>query len=252
MVTDFRNLFFMNEREFEVGVIRPIDCMKEAFELIKADYWLLFAVSLVGILIGGATMYVLLGAMICGIMFCYLERIDGRQVSFDGLWKGFQWWLPGLIAVLIIAVPMVVVYMILYAPFIVAMVMGSKLNEGELVGLLAGALVIDLVVVVLMVCFHTLLIFVFPLIVDRNYGVWKAITTSMRAVWANLGGVAGLYGVGFVLSLAGMLAFCVGTYFVLPIIMAGNILAYRKVFPARGRNMEPPSPPNFSGAGSYR
>ncbi|MBK7705180.1 MAG: hypothetical protein IPJ30_05225 [Acidobacteria bacterium] len=68
----------MNQSEFQVGVIRPIECVKEAFELIKADYWLLFAVTLVGALIGGMTMYILLGAMMCGMFYCYLERIDGK------------------------------------------------------------------------------------------------------------------------------------------------------------------------------
>ncbi|MBK8810907.1 MAG: hypothetical protein IPN69_09280 [Acidobacteria bacterium] len=242
----------MNQSEFQVGVIRPIECVKEAFELIKADYWLLFAVTLVGALIGGMTMYILLGAMMCGMFYCYLERIDGRPVVFDGLWKGFQWWLPGLIVGLAMIVPMIIVYVVLYLPIIAAVVMGSKLSEGELIGLVAGAFGVDLVLIVAMVCFHTLLMFSFPLIVDRNLGAFAAMSLSARAVWNNLGGVAGLYGVGFVLSLAGMLAFCVGIYFVIPIIIAGNVLAYRKVFPAPGSTNVPPAPNVFQDAGTFR
>jgi hypothetical protein len=242
----------MNQNEFQVGVIKPIECMKEAFELIKPDYWLLFAITFVGFIISGVTMYILLGAMICGIFYCYLQRIDGRPVVFDGLWKGFQWWLPGLIVGLIMVVPVVIVYLVLYLPLVVAIVLGSKLSEGELLGLIGGAFAVDLVVIIIMVCFHTLLIFTFPLIVDRNLGAFQAMALSARAVWANLGGVAGLYGVGFVLSLLGTMVFCFGTYFVIPLIVAGNMVAYRKVFPAiAGRDL-PPAPTSFQDAGAYR
>jgi hypothetical protein len=241
----------MNQSEFTTGAIRPVECFKEAWELIKPDYWLLFAITLLGMVIAGGTMYVLLGAMMCGIFFCYLQRVDGQPVTLDGLWKGFQWWLPGLIVGLILIVPMFVVYLIIYFPFVAAILMGSKLSESEVIGLIAGAFAVDLVVIVLMVCFHTLLMFSFPLIVDRKLGAFAAMQLSAKAVWKNLKGVAGLYGVGFLLSLAGMAAFCFGTYFVIPLIIAGNMVAYRKVFPALGNEQFPPSPVAFHGSGTY-
>ncbi len=37
--------------------------------------------------------------------------------------------------------------------------------------------------------------------------------------------------VGFFVSLAGYLLFCIGVYLTLPIIFAANTVAYRKVFP---------------------
>ena len=83
-----------------------------------------------------------------------------------------------------------------------------------------------------MVCFHTLLIFSFPLIVDRGMGGFQSMKISAKAVWMNLGSVVGLIMVNFVLALIGYLALCVGVYFVIPIILAGNAVAYRKVFPA--------------------
>ena len=66
--------------EFNTGVIRPIECVREGWELIKNEYWLMFAISLVGGLLAGVTVYVLLGAMICGIFGCYLKKIDGEPV----------------------------------------------------------------------------------------------------------------------------------------------------------------------------
>jgi hypothetical protein len=221
----------MSDIQFNTGVIRPVECLKEGYELIKPDFWLLLAITFVGGIIGSASFCILLGAMVCGINYCYLGRLDGRKVSFDDLWKGFDWWRPGLVVAAFIVIPMAIVYGIIYAPLIVALAMGSKLGGDELMGLFVGALLLDLVLVVIMVCFHTLLIFAFPLIVDRKLGPIKAMTTSARAVLKNLGGVAGLIGAQFVLVFLGLLAVCIGVYLVMPVIIAGNMVAYRKVFP---------------------
>jgi uncharacterized membrane protein len=217
--------------DFQTGVIKPIECVKEGFELIKSDYWILFAATLVAGLIGAFTLYILMGAMACGMFYMYLRKIDGVTVTFDDLWKGFGWWLPGFVVMLFIVVPMIVVYGIIYIPFIMAAVMGPNLSSDELIGMLIGVMSVDLIFVIIMVCFHTLLMFSFPLIVDRDLSAVKAMTTSARAVLKNIGGVAGLIVVNFGLALVGELALCVGIYFVIPILIAGNVVAYRKVFP---------------------
>lgn len=238
----------MNNMEFRTGVIKPVECVKEGWELIKNDYWVLFAVGLVGGIIGGFTMYILLGAMFCGIFYCYLQAIDGKPVAFDGLWKGFSYFAPGLVVTLFIVIPMIFVYGIIYFPFIMAAVMGSNLSESEMMTLLFGAMAVDFVVIIIMVCFHTLLMFSFPLIVDRELSGIQAMKTSARAVWNNLGGVVGLILVNFGLMIVGYLALCIGFYFVIPIIIAGNAVAYRKVFPApTNRNFNPPPPQFYQG-----
>ncbi len=79
----------MYNPEFQTGVIRPVECFKEGWELIKSDYWILFAISLVGAMIGGFSLYILLGAMICGIYYCFLQKIDTGNVSFDDLVERF-------------------------------------------------------------------------------------------------------------------------------------------------------------------
>ncbi len=82
-----------------------------------------------------------------------------------------------------------------------------------------------------MVCVHSLLIFSFPLIIDRNLSSWEAIKLSARASLKNIGGIGGMIAVNLGLAIAGYLAFCIGLYLVIPIITAANVLAYRKVFP---------------------
>jgi len=239
--------------EFKTGVIRPVECFKEGWELIKDQYWLLFAITLVGALIGGFSMYILLGAMICGIYFCYLQKIDGKTISFDGLWFGFQKFLPSFVLMLFIMVPLIVVYVIIYVPVLMAAAMGSRLSSDELMQIFVAAIVVDTILIVLMTCVHTLLLFSFPLIIDRNLAAWQAIVLSAKAVWRNLGGIVGMLGVAIVVSIPLTILTCgIGAYFMMPIMFAGYAVAYRKVFPATdNQGFNPPPPSAFQGAGSY-
>lgn len=54
---------------------------------------------------------------------------------------------------------------------------------------------------------------------------------SAKAVWQNLSGVVGLFAVGIVVAIVGYLMLCIGIYLVLPLIIAANVVAYRKIFP---------------------
>ena len=226
----------MQNLEFNMGVIKPIECVREAWALIKDDYWILFAVTLTGALIGSILFYVLIGAMICGIFGCYLKKIDGGHVVFDDLWIGFKFFWPSLPVTVAIVVPMVVwiilMFITIYLPIVTAAVMGDKADDSLILGTFFAGFAIDIVVVVIMVCLHSLLIFCFPLIVDRGLSGWKSMKLSSRAVVKNLGGIGGMIALNFGLALLGELAFCIGLYLVIPIITAANLVAYRKVFPA--------------------
>ena len=43
----------MNPVEFKRGEIKPVECYKEAWELIRNQYWLLLGVIFVGGIVGG-------------------------------------------------------------------------------------------------------------------------------------------------------------------------------------------------------
>jgi uncharacterized membrane protein len=125
---------------------------------------------------------------------------------------------------------------------------GAQAGEAGLVGAFLVVGIIDLLVLIALVCFHTLLTFALPLIVDRNLGAVDAMKTSARAVWANVGGIAGLIVVNIGLGLVGYIALCIGIYFVIPIIIAGNVVAYRRVFPS----LESREPLNPTAPDSYK
>lgn len=220
----------MNQIEFKTGVIKPIECYKEGWELIKSQYLILFAVTIVGVMVSGFTLYILLGAMVCGIFKSYFRVLDGEQAGLDTLTGSLKYFKPGLLVAFLFVAPMFIVIGI-YAPMLYATMQGAIMTEAEIWAMLLRTLIFEFIFATVMVCLHTLLMFAFPLIVDRNLSGWQAVKTSAKAVWKNMNGVAGLWAVGFVISLIGLLLFCIGLYLTIPIILAGNAVAYRKVFP---------------------
>jgi uncharacterized membrane protein len=234
----------MNATEFRTGVIRPVEVYKEAWALMKDQYWMVLAVTFVGIIIGSAVPIVLIGPMVCGIYMCLFEKVEGRPVTFDRLFKGFDFFLPSLIVSVVVLGPVLVLIFVMYLPMIAIAMAGPRMSEAELIPFLVGTIVFELIVVFLMVCLHTLLMFAFPLIADRKLSGLQSMVVSAKAVWQNLGGVAGLFGVGFVLCIVGYLMLCIGIYLVLPIIFMANAVAYRKIFPRLDPGLLDPPPPS--------
>jgi len=225
----------MCDREFNTSAIKPVECLKEAWQLIKSDYWLLFAISLIGAMIAGLTIYVLLGAMVCGIIGVYLKKIDGGEVKFENLWDGMKYAVPSIPIALFFIIPVVVyvtaAFFTIYSPLITLAVMGEHVDTSVLWGTFLFAIAIDVVVAVGMTVIHSLIIFAFPLLVDRNLGAIDAIKLSARAALKNIGGIAGLIVLQFGIVLLGEMALCVGIYLTIPILTATSLVAYRKVFP---------------------
>lgn len=235
----------MLEPEFRTGVIRPVECYKEAWELMKDQYWLIFAVVLVGILVASIIPVIIVGPMMIGIYLCLLDKIDGGEVNFDRLFKGFDQFLPSLMLSILITLPVFVMIILIYVPMIMMAFAGPRMNESDLFVFIVGVIVVELVFGIFMVCFHTLLLFSFPLMADRRVSVMDSIKLSARAVWKNMGGVVGLFGVGFVVAIIGYLMLCIGLYLVLPLIFMANAVAYRKIFPSLGQPRSMPPPPSY-------
>jgi hypothetical protein len=242
----------MQEPEFQTGVIKPIECVREAWGLIKKDYWLLIGISIVGAMVGALTVYVLIGAMICGIFTCYFKCIDGEKVVFDDLWAGMKFFRPSLGVTIAIIGPLVAwiltMFVTLYLPLITTAMLGTKADDSTLLATFGVGLAVDVAVAIVMVGFHSLLIFCFPLIVDRGMSSWESMKLSARASLKNMGGIGGMILINMLLAFLGELVFCIGIYLMIPLITAANLVAYRKVFPSpHKRNFDPPPPGAYAG-----
>ncbi len=242
----------MSEIQFKTGVIQPVECMKEGWELIKDQYWLIFAITLVGMIIASVVPFgILLGAMICGIYYCLFQKLNGQAVTFEGLFKGFDYLVPGLVASLVLIVPAVILAIGAYIPLIlmqISMMQSKNPDPNVMVGYFSFFAVEMLVLWVVLGTIHTFLFFAYPLIVEYKLSGIAAFKLSAKAVWKNLGGIIGFVALEVVMAIIGYALCLVGVYLMIPIMFAGALVAYRKVFPPSNI---PPSPSAYQNAGSY-
>jgi uncharacterized membrane protein len=238
-----------NTSEFNTGVVAPFECLKEGWATIKDQYWLFLGISLVVMLIGGAVPIVLIGPMMCGLYLCLFRKKRGEPVEFGDLFKGFDYFVPGLVAAAIQTVPMFIVlvpsYLIFFAFTIATLPHDRNARaQGPPAGFFIGMMLFVLVMVTVGLAIQVLFVFAYPLIVDRKLSGWDAIKTSARASMKNFGGVLGLILLNAGLGILGVLACYVGVFFVIPITFATHAAAYRRVFPEiEPALMSPPPPP---------
>lgn len=243
-----------NLTDFNRGVIKPVECLKEGWELIKGQYWLFFGICVVGMLIGGAFAIVLMGPMMCGIFLCLFQHMRGEQVRFETLFKGFDYFGQAVIATLIQMIPAVIIIVPTYLIMMVAMLAlsssSSRSGGGDVAaaGFFISMIVMFIVVFVMSIVLGILFMFTFPLIVDRKLSGVDAVKTSIKAAMANFGGVCGLMVLNAVLTFAGVLLCYVGALFVIPITMTAQAVAYRRVFPEVPHSLPTPPPPPASWA----
>lgn len=242
-----------NMTSFNRSAIAPVECLKAGFEAIKDQYWLFLGIALVAMLIGGAVPIVLIGPMMCGLYLCLLARMRGEAVEFGLLFKGFDYFVNGLIAAAIQTVPMFLIlvpsYLIIFVFTVATMPHdGSARDAGPPVGFFVGMFLFVVVMVGSSLIIHTLFLFAYPLIVDRKLSGWDAIKTSARAAMNNVGGLLGLILLNFCLGILGALACYVGLIFILPISFASYAAAYRQVFPEMPQTFPSPPPPPASWA----
>lgn len=242
----------MSEIKFKTGVIKPIECLKEGWELIKDQYWLSFGITFVGIILAGVIPFgVGLGAMFCGIYYCMLQKMNGKPMEFSELFKGFNYFLPGLVATLVLIIPSFILGVIAYIPLIIMQIRISTSpnpDPNEIFGYFGFFMAEMLVLWLILGSIHAFLLFTYPLIIEHNLAGLDAFKLSAKAVWNNLGGVVAFITAELILGIIGYLFCFVGVYFTLPIMFAGALVAYRKVFPApTERNFNPPSPQFYQG-----
>lgn len=222
--------------EFNRGVVKPVECLKAGWALIKDQYWLFFGIVIVGMLIAGAApLGILLGPMMCGIYLCFFAKMRGEPLKFELLFKGFEYFGQSVLAGIIQVVPMVVLMSLIYIPMFAMQIFiqpgkNNEPNPAVVFGLLGAVFGLIFLAAVISGLIMILFVFTFPLIVERKLPAIAALKTSARAVLGNIGGMLGLWFFSFLLHLAGMMLCIFGLYLVMPITMAGYAIAYRKIF----------------------
>lgn len=244
-----------NPIEFNRGAIAPLECIKEGWALIKDQYWLFFGITVVGLLIGGLVPVVLLGPMMVGIFLCLQQRQRNQPVEFGFLFKGFDQFVPSLIVAVLKMIPIFIV-LIPYYIFIFAMMAamprgrpGPDESQAFLFTYLGFEFLFLIVIMAVSILVEIFFMFAFPLVADRKMSGLDAVKLSIKAGRANMGGVLGLMLLNALFTIVGVLACIIGVYFYLPVAIASQAVAYRRVFPDIGQfGQYPPPPPPQSWA----
>jgi uncharacterized membrane protein len=243
------------QSDFRVGVIKPVECIKEGWALIKDQYWLFFGLTIVAMLLGGAVPIVLIGPMMVGLFMCFFERMGSRPIEFGLLFKGFDQFVPGLIVTAIKVVPILIIlvpfYFIMVATMMVTMPRGEVSPEDSmrfLTSFFGLEIIFVLVIMVVSICVEVFFMFAYPLVADRKLSGLDAVKLSIKAGKANFGGMVGLMLLNALLGFAGVFLCFVGAYLYLPIAFASQAVAYRRVFPETSQIFASPPPPPASWA----
>ncbi len=232
--------------EFRSGVISPVECVKEGWQLIKDQYWLFLGITLVAMLVGGAVPVVIIGPMMIGLYMCLFAKMRGEPVEFGMLFKGFDYFTQGLVAAAIQTLPVILIMAVGQVIFVAftMIIMPTQRRRGDAsqCSSLDWSIFVLFAMIVSLVI-HSLFLFAYPLIADRNLPGLDAIKLSYRAALQNLGGIIGLILLVTGMGILGVLACYVGAFLVMPISFASYAVAYRRVFPETGSLGGPAPPP---------
>lgn len=208
----------------------PLRCYLEGKDLLGETYWLFLGICLLGALIGGLIPVVLLGPAYCGIAICFLSRARGEHVVLDQLFKGFDYFVPGLIATLVY----VGVFMVLFIPFIIMFIAGTAMiSSGEaILGLVGGCLLAFTYISWILLAIIGWMVYIFAtiMIVDKKVDGLPAMQYAFKGVLKNFWGVVGTMIVGQLMLMAGMMMCFVPGILLIPMIFAGHFMAYWKIF----------------------
>lgn len=252
----------MTNNDFYPSAINAGDCVSNAWNLVKRNYGMYLGIALVGMILSGCIPCVslfLVGPILGGIYYVLLREMRGEPVEFGMMFKGFEKFVPLMVIGLIQAIPEIIGQILR----VVVQVGNFSLSGGrdkdfqffapngpELLasGLLVVVAIIALVLIVFGIAWRVLLFFAIPIALERDLGPVEAMKLSAKAAMSNIGGLIVLFIFEFLIALLGIIALCIGIFFVIPIIYAANAFAYRQVFPLIQQkfNMSPP-PPNAYG-----
>jgi hypothetical protein len=266
---------------FNKGAVYPSECISEAWEIIKDRYWIFLLFVLIEVLIIvfiPIVRWFLYGPMMVGIYYAALQKQKERPISAETFLKGFSIFLSAMVigliesglqllndilSVMFNGVGLILQMLNLDMDKLLKPPRGSAMLATdpnlELLGASVALIIIFVVIILLFsiaVSFAWRITFIFalPLLADHpELNIGEALSLGARAGWSNAGGLIVLMILQTLVGLLGLLALCIGIFFVMPVIEVSNVAAYRMVFPdvqpPPSMYNEPPRPEYYTGFG---
>lgn len=210
-----------------------IDAMSLGWQLVKSDFWLLWIIALVAMVmqaLSGPGAIVVAPVTMAGLFYVLMRRMDGHKVEFVELFEGFrQRFVPSFVAGLI-PVAAQILPILIWLPMHLTIVFGSMAVIGHRPGPEAPLVIMPLfclewvvLCVLILVSLVVYMFFIFAqcAVWDLPQSGWEAAKRSARMVRSHLASVVGLMvlfwlaGMGF--AFVGYCTLCIGFIFLMPL-----------------------------------
>ena len=193
----------------EKVVVKFGEWIQQGWELYKANIGVWIVASLLAIVISVATLGILSGPMMAGLVWMALVLVDRKEPKpqMGDVFKGFDYFLQSFLFCLVWGVIMLAISVVSLIPCI-----GT------------------LVVIVVSIALETALMFGMFLIVDKKMEFWPASMLSLNVVKPNFVPFLGLLVVAMLIGNVGAIACGIGVIVTMPIMVCILAVAYRNVF----------------------
>jgi uncharacterized membrane protein len=166
------------------------------WELVKADLWNFVLMALVFSLLNGMVPFVIQGPLIVGFHIYCIKKMYNRPAEFADLFKGFNYFVPALVASLLIS---------LFTAL------------GTLLCIIPGLVV------------AAMYKFTYLFMLDKRMDFWPAMQASHAVVKNDYVGFTLFLVVLALINLLGVLCCIVGVFVTIPLSIAAITVAYRDI-----------------------
>jgi hypothetical protein len=179
--------------------------ISEGWQMVKADIGFYMLTGLIFAVVSGIIPVILQGPMIVGFHIICMKRIMGRPTDFADLFKGFNYFLPALVASLLIGLFTSIGIMLCIIPGLVVAAMYK---------------------------------FTYLFIVDKRMDFWPAMESSHAITKSDYFGFTMFLIVMALVDILGFLCCVVGIFVAIPVTIAAITIAYKEIVGFDQRNLE--------------
>lgn len=198
-------------------------------------------IPFVGQIFGMILPALVMGPLLGGLFLTYLRHIRGEKISAGDVFCGFgprfktlavAYFVPTLLSVLLF-IPAIVLLVLMGFSGSLVPTPGTAPGGGMpnaavpmLIAMASTYTLASLVYLYLTVSW----IYTLPLVADRNYGYWEAMTISRRLVSKHFWQHLWFFIFCGIISFIGFLVCCVGIFIAMPIIALAGTMLYERLF----------------------
>ncbi|MBZ5727182.1 MAG: hypothetical protein LAP87_19560 [Acidobacteriia bacterium] len=166
------------------------------WQMVKADIGMYFVLALVMSLVSSMVPVILHGPLLAGFHIFCMKKILGRRAEFADLFTGFNFFVPTLVASLLIS-------LFVSIGFILCIIPGLVLTA--------------------------MYMFTYLFIVDKRMDFWPAMQASHAVVKNDYFGFTMYVLVSLLVLLLGVICCVVGVFVAIPVVIAATTVAYQEI-----------------------